>query len=1221
MLPLLSLPAYGEAGKDQQLVEASARVSQPEPAAAPAAAVAPATAEVPAPAVSTASAVAQPGQPPAAPQPAAEQPPAANQPPAAPEPSAPEPAAPEPPAEQQPAAEQPVSATPASDPIGSLASRYTVTFIVSGSFYESVTVDDGSTLSQPAPPAPPAGYVSFKGWSTSGSTSNLYNFATPVRSNLTLHAVFSDTFLVSFLNTDNVVITGIEVKRNTPIPVPGSNVTDAILQPTGKRFVYWYDETDTHSPPADFFAGSPPIASQDVVLRPYLKALKTIIFVSEGTQVPAAYVIEGSAVARPPDPSRDGWAFAGWRTASGGGGSPYSFAAPVNNDLVLYASWTPKTVSYTLAVWMERANMSQNPDWVPTMNNLSHYDYVVSIPMTGTAGQMSAVGTGSGQAVPSALATLLSGTGAGASSPLRYAKFQGAVNKTIVGNGSTVVNVFVQRKIYTYNFIIVGNTATTQHSLLDNANNRYEQGAPAPYVIRAKFEQNIASVYPSKFQKRTAVSGSGSSAVWGDWAATTDFNQWSVSGSGMSDLTNWMSKRLVISSALVSANGQQASYSVTSQWSSAASYQYRYFVESLTGTGDLQLADGTWYVLATEYNDTLHTTTLNYAKPMPGYVAIDANPGDSTAIGLRYDYNELTKTWTQNNSGDYRCYFYNRLNTLTLTYYPNKPAIAAGAVTNMPPNRTNLKYGDYVGPAPDEIPQLEGYMFGGWYKDADLRVPFAFGDVPMPNANLAAYAKWTSTDYSISFYDKPGGELVASQTTGKGQYADFADPALWQVDDPVPGKGQFIGWYWRTSDIYIPYHPDIPVYDDLDLYAFWKIDSFSVSYESGTGGIGTHRLAESETFALGALVRISDGEGLVLPAPERPDDLMMFYGWLLRYANGTYDGMLYYPGSIIEIQGDSVLIAQFAPRRLLFSITYHPNFSLSANSSLQVWVPLAQLGSAGLVGAVFTAPSYQVIGWALTPGAATPAYATSARDVDLSALIDSNDNVDLYAKWAYRPNVGPPISPVLPIVPPTPPVGSLDEDTLGDIVGDGILGGGIGRGSAPRVRATLPLADSSIEASASAGQQVTPDEPSINWFSSFDVPLAGGNGRWALVNLVLAFLGCLFAVMTLALSNPRESARKKHGASGKAGRESASAKRRSYRALWRALNVIAAAGAATLFFLTENTSHLMALFDTLTMAHVGIASAQTALFILTVRSLKEDAGSEAGRRPSAYQPS
>ena len=71
----------------------------------------------------------------------------------------------------------------------------------------------------------------------------------------------------------------------------------------------------------------------------------TVTFNAKGGSEVAPQVVEsGQTATRPePDPTKDGWVFAGWYTSADGGktlaDTAYSFDTPVEGDIILYAAW------------------------------------------------------------------------------------------------------------------------------------------------------------------------------------------------------------------------------------------------------------------------------------------------------------------------------------------------------------------------------------------------------------------------------------------------------------------------------------------------------------------------------------------------------------------------------------------------------------------------------------------------------------------------------------------------------------------------------------------------------------------------------------------------------------------------------------------------------------------------------------------------------------------
>ncbi|WP_139651356.1 InlB B-repeat-containing protein [Raoultibacter phocaeensis] len=124
--------------------------------------------------------------------------------------------------------------------------------------------------------------------------------------------------------------------------VEGEVVTPPVVTRPGYTFEGWYTDPvrgskwDFSQPYwanyySTYYARWAPLASCTVTFNS-----------NGGSAVAAQTVSSGSAVAAPANPSRTGYAFAGWFTAPTGG-APYNFASAVTSNFTLFAQWTPNT--------------------------------------------------------------------------------------------------------------------------------------------------------------------------------------------------------------------------------------------------------------------------------------------------------------------------------------------------------------------------------------------------------------------------------------------------------------------------------------------------------------------------------------------------------------------------------------------------------------------------------------------------------------------------------------------------------------------------------------------------------------------------------------------------------------------------------------------------------------------------------------------------------------
>ena len=120
-------------------------------------------------------------------------------------------------------------------------------------------------------------------------------------------------------------------------------------------------------------------------------------------------------------------------------------------------------------------------------------------------------------------------------------------------------------------------------------------------------------------------------------------------------------------------------------------------------------------------------------------------------------------------------------------------------------------------------PTRDGYRFAGWYSDIGLQT--AYGFTESVTQNIVLYANWTAI-YTVSF-NSDGGSAVESQTV---EY----DRTVTKPTAPAKEGYTFIGWY-SDAELNEVYNFATSVTSHLTLYAKWKLNTFTVSFESNGG--------------------------------------------------------------------------------------------------------------------------------------------------------------------------------------------------------------------------------------------------------------------------------------------------------------------------------------------------------------------------------------------------
>ncbi|WP_188034820.1 InlB B-repeat-containing protein [Leucobacter sp. CX328] len=121
-------------------------------------------------------------------------------------------------------------------------------------------------------------------------------------------------------------------------------------------------------------------------------------------------------------------------------------------------------------------------------------------------------------------------------------------------------------------------------------------------------------------------------------------------------------------------------------------------------------------------------------------------------------------------------------------------------------------------------PTLEGHTFTGWYTDKDTKTKYKF-DTPVTSA-LTLYAGWTAETYEVTF-STDGGSALPPMTVTYGELIPAPEP-------PIREHYSFTGWH-TDSDATALYDFDQPVTGPIHLYAGWKIDAFTITFNTGEG--------------------------------------------------------------------------------------------------------------------------------------------------------------------------------------------------------------------------------------------------------------------------------------------------------------------------------------------------------------------------------------------------
>lgn len=442
------------------------------------------------------------------------------------------------------------------------------------------------------------------------------------------------------------------------------------------------------------------------------------------------------------DPTKPGYTFGGWNPALPG---------TITGDSTHVAQWNAGTANYTVQYWQENAD-DDGYSLARKSNNPDEPDVEIK---TGTVG------------------TKVSGSDARRYEGFTYNGGKTDTNVEIKGDGSTVVNVYYKRNVYTVNFY---NESEKEYTQLR---------------ITAKYGANINAKWPTYSNSSTWIVDNGS---------------WSLGPYQANIFT-------------MPLGGAKFYGPHTSCYSESASY----YVQVLPGETGTETKNGVSYKI--DHTDVTagsgFSVTSEDQYEMTGYTF---NASDSTKTGKDYDgakfyytRNQYNLTFNDNYGGTVTdtLYYQQPLNASAhyqAGYEPDYPAaLPVGAYTfggwykdpgctdpvdwnSTMPAQNQVVYAKWTpvvfqvtyAKNENETPEHQEsvnygelakgyttdnglYTFVGWfYRDAD-GTEHAFDPTSMPvTKNMALYAKWRSNvlvPYTIH-YQLEDGTTIAPDTTG-----------------------------------------------------------------------------------------------------------------------------------------------------------------------------------------------------------------------------------------------------------------------------------------------------------------------------------------------------------------------------------------------------------------------------------------------------------------------
>lgn len=931
---------------------------------------------------------------------------------------------------------------------------YTVTLVLGGGTYTDTPKVDGNTLvSLPTPVL--EGYI-FDGWYLDEADNNRVIPPLEVTEDTIIYAKWiiydKSSYYINFWNEDGTVVhvTGV-YNYDTPVTEVNETTNESLIIP-GHMIEGWYTEKNPGESSEKFTfnrtAGEVFNGSDTNVLNLYARYKLSVVvsFTSNGgTAIPSQTIIQDGTADEPTSPTRTGYNFNGWSTSEDTY-EAFDFDTTIDENLTLYAFWTPKMVPVTLVYMYENADDDgytyageTQTVYAPTGSEI-FVDEADTITMTTahpvkyTLGEetLHAAATENGDSVATVPEVRDN-----------YFDYTSSERKTVQGNGETVIQVlynrvrvtltFDSKNLYNNDTTLTGWTSLTEEqrtALKTKYNAIYEKanGNGFTYTFTAKYGQTITDVYPqvSWVTNGTGVNDGNAFQGWETPSSTqvsTIFNM----VSSLFQENNDPTQNIEISSdgklvAKHTLNAQQAVH-----------YHYLLIYARTTLPGEV--ADFTYngndytiYLEACQRTGANSNRGFDY-KTIDGCTAIEGSPSvyqpynNNDMNDRTMTRNQRTISLTDNNSQNVdtmREFFtslfpgqtsdnpycqillYDR-DTLTLTLNLNDD-------TNGTQNADYL-YGDWIyNDNTDLLKTVEasietgtiakdGYLFAGWYTTPNFLdgTQFELTEETRIYANTILYAKWDPTQYSAEFYLYDEAGETPHRTQGFAENGYLTD---WSV--PTELQGTFLGWQWNGNLFNFNDAVGQANVDEngvMKLYALWNAENCKVSYLPGEGGDNTtqEKFLDKEFVINTSMVQLAGPNNLWDNNVPTTAELI-FVGWLAP------DGRIYQPGKFVRVTRPWMQFeAQWTTDavKLIYDGNGHTNEAgnvtetWARNSNVTVWDNMDENyeGTVLTETAHFVKDGYEFIGWNTKADGTGDSYEPGSM-ITLSA-----SETTLYAQW------------------------------------------------------------------------------------------------------------------------------------------------------------------------------------------------------------------------------
>jgi uncharacterized repeat protein (TIGR02543 family) len=657
----------------------------------------------------------------------------------------------------------------------------------------------GTALSGKMPTAPTRVGYTFAGWYTDKALTNSFTATRMPNGNTTIYAKWTPSTVNYTVEHYQKALNGqyvlIDTDRTQTGKV-GEQTTAVSKNYTG--FTAQAVKQQTIAPDGTTF-----------VAIYYDRNLYDLKFVyGNGSNDIALKVPYGSAIVEPFNPTKEGYNFAGWNAAI-----PDVMPA---NALTFTANWTEKNDTPYIV-----KHYKQNLNGTYTLEQAER--------KTGVTGQLT-----------NAVSRTFTGF-----TPQEFTQ------KTILADGSTVVEIYYNRKVNSLSWNVNGGNPLT--GTFTQGNVMYGTTIDKPttptrtgYAFGGWYKDaGLTSVLEENATMPTTDLTL--TAKWNVNKYTISFN--SNGGSSVADITKDYG-----SVVTAPAEPTREGYNFAGWKLNGVDYTFTTMpAENITLIADWTVINNIPYTVEhyREELDGSYPATPNETENLLGSNGATVTTVPKGITGFTYDpsVSGTISSGTIAEGGSLVLRLYYKRNSYNVTWNGNGGSVnIAGATTG------SVKY-DTTIYSPTNDPTKTGHTFNGWSRYTE--------SMTVPAGNVIFTANWTINQYTISF-DSNGGSDVTDITQNYGTVVNAPTA-------PTKAGFKFVGWKLDGEDYTFTTMPA----EDIELVAAWdEASSYKVNFDANGGTVETSYkyVNEGETY----------GE---LPVPTNDDQF--FLGWYTAKIGGT----------------------------------------------------------------------------------------------------------------------------------------------------------------------------------------------------------------------------------------------------------------------------------------------------------------------------------------------